>query len=235
MIIISYIYSYLFEILRIKFQIGWYISFNSGLVLNYVNLSHFSSIWGFRVGLRSMVCFFKTTIWWIFEAELGFVNFSFSFVFLFTKIWGFDLQKAEVASKEKNRASAVALNAEIRRTKARLLEEVPKLQRLAMKRVDNHYSYFSQYFLICIALCTGIGLELLLNTPLGFVPSFIWFSSRLVNSGLLVYSYSRYKSLSSIHCACSLLFVIGHTVTFLWSRLETPSSSCFFYQSEIAV
>ncbi|KAB2622316.1 syntaxin-71-like [Pyrus ussuriensis x Pyrus communis] len=47
------------------------------------------------------------------------------------------LQKAEIASKEKNRASAVALNAEIRRTKARLLEEVPKLQRLAMKKVKG--------------------------------------------------------------------------------------------------
>ncbi|KAL6987553.1 Syntaxin-71 [Sarracenia purpurea var. burkii] len=45
------------------------------------------------------------------------------------------LQKAEAASKEKNRASAVAINAEIRRTKARLLEEVPKLQRLAVKKV----------------------------------------------------------------------------------------------------
>lgn len=48
---------------------------------------------------------------------------------------GFDLQKADTASNEKNRASAVALNAEIRRTKARLLEEVPKLQRLAIKKV----------------------------------------------------------------------------------------------------
>ncbi|KAM1050807.1 hypothetical protein ACFX2I_032381 [Malus domestica] len=47
------------------------------------------------------------------------------------------LQKAEIASKEKNRASAVALNAEIRRTKARLLEEVPKLQRLAVKKVKG--------------------------------------------------------------------------------------------------
>lgn len=47
------------------------------------------------------------------------------------------LQKAEVASKEKSRASAVALNAEIRRTKARLLEEVPKLQRLALKKVKG--------------------------------------------------------------------------------------------------
>ncbi|KAL9426694.1 hypothetical protein AB3S75_033473 [Citrus x aurantiifolia] len=47
------------------------------------------------------------------------------------------LQKAESASNEKNRASVVALNAEIRRTKARLLEEVPKLQRQAIKKVKG--------------------------------------------------------------------------------------------------
>ncbi|CAL0310457.1 unnamed protein product [Lupinus luteus] len=47
------------------------------------------------------------------------------------------LQKAETASKEKGKASAVAINAEIRRTKARLLEEVPKLQRLAIKKVKG--------------------------------------------------------------------------------------------------
>lgn len=47
------------------------------------------------------------------------------------------LEKAEAAAKEKNKASAVASNAEIRRTKARLLEEVPKLQRLAMKKVKG--------------------------------------------------------------------------------------------------
>ncbi|TKY52907.1 Syntaxin-71 protein [Spatholobus suberectus] len=47
------------------------------------------------------------------------------------------LQKAETASKEKGKASAVAINAEIRRTKARLLEEVPKLQRLAVKKVKG--------------------------------------------------------------------------------------------------
>ncbi|KAG5411490.1 hypothetical protein IGI04_007809 [Brassica rapa subsp. trilocularis] len=45
------------------------------------------------------------------------------------------LEKAEIVTKEKNRASAVAMNAEIRRIKARLAEEVPKLQRLALKRV----------------------------------------------------------------------------------------------------
>ncbi|KAJ6913718.1 syntaxin-71-like [Populus alba x Populus x berolinensis] len=47
------------------------------------------------------------------------------------------LQKAELASKEKSKASAVAINAELRRTKARLLEEVPKLQRLAIKKVKG--------------------------------------------------------------------------------------------------
>jgi len=46
-------------------------------------------------------------------------------------------QKAETASNEKNRASVVAINAEIRRTKAKLLEEIPKLQRLAMKKVRS--------------------------------------------------------------------------------------------------
>ncbi|RZC21261.1 Syntaxin-71 isoform A [Glycine soja] len=47
------------------------------------------------------------------------------------------LQKADTASKEKSKASTVAINAEIRRTKARLLEEVPKLQKLAMKKVKG--------------------------------------------------------------------------------------------------
>ncbi|XP_057440623.1 syntaxin-71-like [Lotus japonicus] len=47
------------------------------------------------------------------------------------------LQKAETASNGKNRASTVAINAEIRRTKARLLDEVPKLQRLAVKKVKG--------------------------------------------------------------------------------------------------
>ncbi|CAJ2656666.1 unnamed protein product [Trifolium pratense] len=47
------------------------------------------------------------------------------------------LQKAETASKDRGKASAVAINAEIRRTKARLLEEVPKLQRLAVKKVKG--------------------------------------------------------------------------------------------------
>ncbi|KAJ4726004.1 Syntaxin-71 like [Melia azedarach] len=45
--------------------------------------------------------------------------------------------KSEAASREKNRAAAVAMNAEVRRTKARLLEEVPKLQKLARKKVKG--------------------------------------------------------------------------------------------------
>ncbi|KAG0454701.1 hypothetical protein HPP92_023993 [Vanilla planifolia] len=47
------------------------------------------------------------------------------------------IEKAELASQEKNRAVVVAMNAEIRRTKAKLLEEVPKLQRLAHKKVKG--------------------------------------------------------------------------------------------------
>ncbi|CAL9007299.1 unnamed protein product [Prunus brigantina] len=47
------------------------------------------------------------------------------------------LQKSEMVSTEKNRATAVAMNAEIRRTKARLLEELPKLRRLAPKKVKG--------------------------------------------------------------------------------------------------
>lgn len=44
-------------------------------------------------------------------------------------------QKAELASRGTNRASTVAMNAEVRRTKARLMDEVPKLQKLAQKKV----------------------------------------------------------------------------------------------------
>ncbi|KAF5183137.1 syntaxin-71-like [Thalictrum thalictroides] len=47
------------------------------------------------------------------------------------------LQKSELAANEKNRATVVAMNAEIRRTKAKLLEEVPKLQRLALKKIKG--------------------------------------------------------------------------------------------------
>ncbi|KAJ9188310.1 hypothetical protein P3X46_003678 [Hevea brasiliensis] len=47
------------------------------------------------------------------------------------------LQKSESAATEKNRATVIAVNVEIRRTKARLLEELPKLQRLAFKKVKG--------------------------------------------------------------------------------------------------
>ncbi|KAF3441422.1 hypothetical protein FNV43_RR15336 [Rhamnella rubrinervis] len=47
------------------------------------------------------------------------------------------LRKANVASTETNRASAAALNAEVRRTKARLMDEIPKLQKLAHKKVKG--------------------------------------------------------------------------------------------------
>lgn len=39
---------------------------------------------------------------------------------------------------ENNRATAAALNAEVRRTKARLMDEVPKLRKLAQKKVNPH-------------------------------------------------------------------------------------------------
>ncbi|XP_021849100.1 syntaxin-72-like [Spinacia oleracea] len=47
------------------------------------------------------------------------------------------LRKSEVVAMETNRAKAVALNAEIRRTKARLLEDVAKLQKLAYKKIKG--------------------------------------------------------------------------------------------------
>lgn len=47
------------------------------------------------------------------------------------------IRKSEVAATETNRAKVVAINAEIRRTKARLMEEVSKLQKLAYKKVKG--------------------------------------------------------------------------------------------------
>lgn len=55
------------------------------------------------------------------------------------------LEKAEIVTKEKNRASAIEMKPEIRRTKARLSEEVPKLQRLAIKRVSFLFSSWTTY------------------------------------------------------------------------------------------
>ncbi|GMY23699.1 syntaxin-71-like isoform X2 [Fagus crenata] len=45
--------------------------------------------------------------------------------------------KSEAAANEKNTATAVRSKAEIRQSKARLLEELPKLQRLALKKVKG--------------------------------------------------------------------------------------------------
>uniref|UniRef100_A0A0D9XCW2 t-SNARE coiled-coil homology domain-containing protein n=1 Tax=Leersia perrieri TaxID=77586 RepID=A0A0D9XCW2_9ORYZ len=47
------------------------------------------------------------------------------------------IEKSEKAAREGNRAAAVALNADVRRTKARLLEEVVKLRKLAAKKVKG--------------------------------------------------------------------------------------------------
>lgn len=47
----------------------------------------------------------------------------------------FFFQKSARAAKEKNRAASVTMNADVRRTKARLLEEVVKLQKIAAKKV----------------------------------------------------------------------------------------------------
>ncbi|CAL5074683.1 unnamed protein product [Urochloa decumbens] len=46
-------------------------------------------------------------------------------------------EKSARAAKEKNRAAAVAMNADVRRTKAQLLEEVVKLQKIAAKKVKG--------------------------------------------------------------------------------------------------
>ncbi|KAI6669364.1 hypothetical protein NL676_004249 [Syzygium grande] len=47
------------------------------------------------------------------------------------------LEKSERVAAETNRASSAALNAEIRRTKARLMEEIAKLHKLAQKKVKG--------------------------------------------------------------------------------------------------
>ncbi|KVH91070.1 syntaxin-71-like [Cynara cardunculus var. scolymus] len=47
------------------------------------------------------------------------------------------LRKSEMASMETNRASVVAMNAEIRRMKVKLMDEVPKLEKLAKKKVKG--------------------------------------------------------------------------------------------------
>ncbi|KAG4912278.1 hypothetical protein JHK82_052859 [Glycine max] len=46
----------------------------------------------------------------------------------------FLLEKSKVASTQKNKASVAALNAEVRRTKGRLMDELPKLRKLMHKK-----------------------------------------------------------------------------------------------------
>lgn len=55
---------------------------------------------------------------------------------------------------ETNRASAVAMNAEVRRTKARLMNEIPKLRKLAMKKVNFllNFIYASKKNLIYVQI-----------------------------------------------------------------------------------
>jgi hypothetical protein len=52
-------------------------------------------------------------------------------------------QRSERAATETNRAAAVALNADVRRTKARLTEEVVRLRKLAAKKVTVTDQSFS--------------------------------------------------------------------------------------------
>lgn len=56
------------------------------------------------------------------------------------------MQKSESATTEKNRAAAAAMNAEVRRTKARLMEELPKLKKLAHKKVNCLYFFLLLFF-----------------------------------------------------------------------------------------
>ncbi len=46
------------------------------------------------------------------------------------------LQKSQDAQSEKNRAVVATLNAEVRRSKAALKAEIPKLEKLAAKKVS---------------------------------------------------------------------------------------------------
>lgn len=54
------------------------------------------------------------------------------------------MQKSQVALTEQNRAVAAALNAEVRRTKGRLMDEVPKLRKLVNKKVSLVFHCYSK-------------------------------------------------------------------------------------------
>lgn len=63
-----------------------------------------------------------------------------------------------MAAAETNRATVVALHAEVRRIKGRLMDELPKLQKLAQKRVgcflflDNILFFAYSEFFFCVIL-----------------------------------------------------------------------------------
>ncbi|KAG5566754.1 hypothetical protein RHGRI_002331 [Rhododendron griersonianum] len=62
------------------------------------------------------------------------------------------LSKSEVAAMETSRASVVAMNAEIRRAKARMMEEVPKLQKLALKKVKLNLKILTLWVMNLISI-----------------------------------------------------------------------------------
>jgi hypothetical protein len=92
-----------------------------------------------------------------------------------------------MASTEKNRASAAAMNAEVRRTKARLMDEIPKLRKLALKKVNLHWFFFFYFFyssLICatkIRQLLNLGIETCyINTSYSFSYTDLWLLSYLI-------------------------------------------------------
>lgn len=62
------------------------------------------------------------------------------------------MQKSEAAAMETSRASVVAMNAEIRRAKARMMEEVPKLQKLALKKVKLNLKILTLWVMNLISI-----------------------------------------------------------------------------------
>ena len=61
------------------------------------------------------------------------------------------MQKSEAAAAETNRAVSASLNAEVRRTKGRLMDEIPKLRKLVNKKV--HKASFTTYSSALTFLC----------------------------------------------------------------------------------
>lgn len=68
-----------------------------------------------------------------------------------------DTQKAEEARTEKNRAAVATLNSEVRRSKAAIRAEIPKLQKLAAKKV--HSLSFLFHVSDCDCVCDDFAAE----------------------------------------------------------------------------